>query len=158
MYDRKYIEYILTTECRIRMSFVNSVKATIRLDQQVTDFFTNNGTAKFIDKMCAILNITDTSRLKIVGVYTGSTIVNFYVEEQHVTTEENSTTSTPTAAQSAAAVAEINQKLQEAVATGLVQTVFTSVGLGNVLQVSSTIVLVNEAGVFQSDMSKIAEN
>ena len=96
------------------MSFVNSVKATIRLDQQVSDFFTNNGTAKFIDKMCAILNITDTSRLKIVGVYTGSTIVNFYVEEQHVTTEENSTTSTPTAAQSAAAVAEINQRLQEA--------------------------------------------
>ncbi len=61
------------------MSFVNSVKATIKIDQAVTDFFTKNGTAKFIDKMCAILNITDTSRLKIVGVYVGSTNVDFYV-------------------------------------------------------------------------------
>jgi len=69
------------------MSFVNSVKASIRLDQAVTDFFTNNGTGKFIDKMCVILGITDTSRLKIVGVYTGSTVVDFYVEEQQTTTE-----------------------------------------------------------------------
>lgn len=69
------------------MSFVNSVKATVRLDQAVTDFFTTNGTAKFIDKMCQILGITDTSRLKIVGVYTGSTVVDFYIEEQLTTTE-----------------------------------------------------------------------
>jgi hypothetical protein len=80
VYNKKYIEYILTTDCKIRMSFVNSVKASIRMDQAVTDFFTNNGTGKFIDKMCAILGITDTSRLKIVGVYTGSTIVDFYIE------------------------------------------------------------------------------
>ncbi len=38
------------------------------------------------------------------------------------------------------------------------QTVLSSAGLGNVLQVSSTIVLVNETGVFQTDMSKIAED
>ena len=50
-----------------------------------------------------------------------------------MTTEENSTTSAPTAAESAAAVAELNQKLQEAVATGQLQTVFTSAGLGSVL-------------------------
>ena len=61
------------------MSFVNSVKATIRLDQQVTEFFTSNGTVKFVDKMCKILGITDTSRLKIVGVYKGSTVVDFYI-------------------------------------------------------------------------------
>jgi len=63
------------------MSFVSSVKATIRLDKALGEFFNNNGTGKFIDKMCQILGITDTSRLKIVGVYTGSTIVDFYIEE-----------------------------------------------------------------------------
>jgi hypothetical protein len=62
------------------MSFVNSVKASVRMNQAVADFFTSNGTGKFIDKMSKILGITDISRIKIVGVYTGSTIVDFYVE------------------------------------------------------------------------------
>lgn len=62
------------------MSFVNSVKATIKLNQAVGDFFSSNGTGKFIDKMCSILGITDTSRLKIVGIYKGSIVIDFYIE------------------------------------------------------------------------------
>jgi hypothetical protein len=69
------------------MSFVNSVKASIRLDQQVTDFFTNNGAGKFVDKMCKVLGIIDTSRLKIVGVFTGSTVIDFFIDEEFKTTE-----------------------------------------------------------------------
>lgn len=91
VYSKKYLEFILTTDCKIRMSFVNSVKASVRLDQAVGDFFTTNGTGKFIDKMCLILGITDTSRLKIVGVYKGSTVIDFYVEEKQTTSESNAT-------------------------------------------------------------------
>lgn len=32
--------------------------------------------------MCALLGVTDTSRLKIVGIYNGSVIVEVYIDEE----------------------------------------------------------------------------
>jgi spore maturation protein SpmB len=37
-----------------------------------SDFFSNNGVTRFINRMAALLQISDTSRIKVVGVYTGS--------------------------------------------------------------------------------------
>ena len=39
----------------------------------INQFFDIGGKTKFIDRMCAVLQIADTSRLKIVGVFRGST-------------------------------------------------------------------------------------
>lgn len=36
-------------------------------------FFNSDGVTKFIDRVCAFLNIVDTSRVKVVGVSSGST-------------------------------------------------------------------------------------
>ncbi len=38
----------------------------------IDDFFRDDGVTKFINRMCALLKINDTSRVKIVGIYTGS--------------------------------------------------------------------------------------
>lgn len=38
----------------------------------IDDFYKNDGATKFIDRLCALLQITDTSRVKVVGVWTGS--------------------------------------------------------------------------------------
>ena len=38
----------------------------------IDDFFRDDGVTKFINRMCALLSINDTSRVKIVGIYTGS--------------------------------------------------------------------------------------
>lgn len=46
----------------------------------INDFFSNNGQTLFIDRMCALLQVNDTSRLKIVGVYNGSVTVVSYLE------------------------------------------------------------------------------
>lgn len=46
----------------------------------INDFFNIDGETKFVDRMCALLNVTDTSRLKIVGVFTGSVIIQAYLE------------------------------------------------------------------------------
>jgi hypothetical protein len=35
-------------------------------------FFASDGQNLFIDRMCAVLGITDTSRMKVVAVYAGS--------------------------------------------------------------------------------------
>ena len=47
----------------------------------VNDFFNINGPNKYIDRMCALLAITDTSRFKVVGIYSGSTIIQTFLDE-----------------------------------------------------------------------------
>ena len=49
----------------------------------------------------------------------------------------------------------MSQQLDQAVSSGHLQTVLTSAGLGNVLSVTSTVVLVNETGQFQIDQSQL---
>jgi hypothetical protein len=38
----------------------------------IDDFFRDDGQTRFINRMAALLKINDTSRIKIVGIYTGS--------------------------------------------------------------------------------------
>lgn len=58
--------------CRVRVSLVNSIQLTARFAMPITEFFANDGATTFINRMSALLGITDTSRIKIVGVYEGS--------------------------------------------------------------------------------------
>lgn len=56
--------------------------------------------------------------------------------------------------ESAASLQQLSQQLDSAVSSGHLQTVLTSAGLGSVLSVTSTVVLVNETGQFQTDQSQ----
>lgn len=58
--------------CGIYVQLVNSIKLTARFEMSIDDFYAKNGTTLFIDRMAALLGIKDTSRIKIVGVYSGS--------------------------------------------------------------------------------------
>ena len=49
-----------------------------------------DGKTKFIDRVCALLGIDDYSRVKIVGIYEGSVIIDSFVEES-VDVSENGT-------------------------------------------------------------------
>lgn len=68
--------------CRLRVGLVDSIQLTTRFSISLADFFSNNGPTNFINRMAALLNITDTSRIKIVGVYSGSVIVNTMIEDE----------------------------------------------------------------------------
>lgn len=68
-------------DCQVRVSLTNSIQLTARFSMDINDFFNIDGETKFIDRMCALLNVTDTSRLKIVGVFTGSVVIRAYLEE-----------------------------------------------------------------------------
>ena len=65
----------------MRVSLTNSIQLTARFNMDINDFYTIGGETLFIDRMCAILDIEDTSRLKIVGIYQGSVEVKAYIEE-----------------------------------------------------------------------------
>lgn len=46
----------------------------------INNFYAMNGQTLFIDRMCAVLGILDTSRLKIVGIYNGSVTIHAYID------------------------------------------------------------------------------
>ena len=72
-----YTTHFVVTEgdCLITLELVETVKLTTHFAMDPSQFFTNTVMSSFIDNLCALLGVTDTSRVKIVGVYTGSTIV-----------------------------------------------------------------------------------
>lgn len=53
---------------------------TARFAMNIDDFFRDDGVTKFINRMCALLSINDTSRVKIVGVYAGSVQIVSIIE------------------------------------------------------------------------------
>ena len=61
----------------------------MRFNVTVDEFYSNEGIASFIDKMATFLNI-DPSRIRVVNIKKGSTIVDFFVDPN----DDNSTNST----------------------------------------------------------------
>lgn len=94
-YKNGTIAFIVTGDpkCQVRVSLNSNVQITARLMVNINTFFNNNGVATFIDKMCAFLNIT-TDRLKVVGVYEGSAVVDATISAPVNTTADNSTNTT----------------------------------------------------------------
>ena len=73
-YQNYTIHFVVTGDpnCLVRVSLINSIQLTARFAMNIDNFFRDDGVTKFINRMCALLRINDTSRLKIVGIYTGS--------------------------------------------------------------------------------------
>ena len=66
--------------CQVRISLTNSIQLTARFSMDINNFFAIDGVTKFIDRMCAVLGIVDTSRLKVVGIYNGSVTLHAYID------------------------------------------------------------------------------
>jgi hypothetical protein len=76
------IHFVVTGEinCQVRVTLTGSIQLTAKFDMPIADFFKNDGLTRFIDRMSALLKITDKSRVKVVGVFEGSTEVVTIVE------------------------------------------------------------------------------
>lgn len=107
--------------CQVRVSLTNSIQLTARFSMDINDFFIDDGQTKFIDRMCAILGIVDTSRLKIVGIYNGSVIIKAYIDEPVTTTVDNATLNNNTYNEKE--ISELNIKLNQLLASGELSSV-----------------------------------
>ncbi len=65
--------------CLVRVRLTNAVQLTMLFAIPINSFFSSNGPTRLVDNMCAILGITDQSRVKIVGIYPGSTNVTLQI-------------------------------------------------------------------------------
>jgi hypothetical protein len=92
-YQNYTVHFVITADrnCQVRVSLTNSIQLTARFSMDINDFYANDGQTKFIDRVCAVLGIVDTSRLKIVGIYNGSVIIHAYIDEELNTTIANAT-------------------------------------------------------------------
>lgn len=73
-----YTSHFVVTEdlnCLVEIALTDTIQLTTHFAMNASDFFINTAQSTFISNLCALLGITDTSRVKIVGVITGSTIV-----------------------------------------------------------------------------------
>jgi hypothetical protein len=119
-YKNGTIAFIVTGDmkCQVRVTLTSNVQITSRLMVSMESFFSNGGVATFIDKMCAFLNIT-TDRMKVVGVTSGSTIVDFNLINSITTTPDNSTTTTVSPGEQAAGLQVLLDKIQGAAANSI---------------------------------------
>ena len=81
-YKNYTIHFVVTGDanCKVRVVLTNSIQLTAKFDIAISDFYNNKGVTLFIDKMCALLQIYDKSRVKVVGVYEGSVEVVAMIE------------------------------------------------------------------------------
>lgn len=99
-YQNYTIHFVITgaKDCQVRVSLTNSIQLNARIDMDINLFFASDGQTKFIDRMCAVLGITDTSRVKIVAIFSGSVDIVATIDESQTTTVDNATSANNTAA------------------------------------------------------------
>ena len=73
--------------CQVRVRLSSYVQLSTRIDIPIADFYSNDGETTFITNVCAFLGI-DTGRLKIVGIRTGSTIIDAQVQTEPENVDE----------------------------------------------------------------------
>jgi hypothetical protein len=97
------IHFVVTgaQNCLVRITMTNSVQLTLHFAMNINTFFSSNGPTRLVDRMCAILQISDQSQVKIVGIFNGSTIVIVAINAPTVDSstsqsQDNSASSLPT--------------------------------------------------------------
>ena len=66
--------------CRVSLEVVDSISLSIGFDMTEEEFYSNDGSTLFIDRVALLLNIS-TDRLRIAGIRKGSVYVDFYIDE-----------------------------------------------------------------------------
>lgn len=144
-YQNYTIHFVVTghPQCLVRVSLINSVQLTARFAISMDDFFRSDGAARFVNKMCALLKITDTSRVKIVGIYTGSVQLVAIIEPAMIDLA-NSTQADRIAEYDD--VTYMQRLMTELIGNGTFRTEMSSVGLGELTDASSIILGTNPNG------------
>jgi hypothetical protein len=107
-------------DCLVTVYLEETVQLTTHFAMDINDFFSNGGkSTKFIDRLCAVLEIKDTSRVKIVGVYSGSTVVVTSIFPS------NNSTETP--------LSQVQTKLASSIQSGAFSSAMAADGVGSVL-------------------------
>lgn len=78
------------SSCEVHVKILNAIKVEMALTIDPISFYKDVGETTFIDRIASTLLIHP-SRIKIVGIRKGSTIIDFYIEPKdgEETTDNN---------------------------------------------------------------------
>jgi hypothetical protein len=95
-YTNSTIHFVVTEDinCMIDLALTDTIQLTTHFAMSASDFFTNNVLSSFISNLCSLIGITDTSRVKVVGVISGSIIVQTVIVDGNSTNSTTNTTDT----------------------------------------------------------------
>jgi hypothetical protein len=75
------LQFTITAGCLLQVVPRDVIRASIRMQWTVDEFFAAGGTTNFVDRLAASLNI-HASTIKVVSVYQGSVIVEYRIEQE----------------------------------------------------------------------------
>ena len=74
-----FLEFYIMPECEIRIEPRDAIMVSVRLDWTLDEFYAADGVDNFVDRMAAVLDV-HASQIKVVAVYEGSVIIEYFVE------------------------------------------------------------------------------
>jgi hypothetical protein len=72
------LEFYIDGGCELQIQERDAIQTKVRMEWSLNDFYAKGGTTTFVDRLAASLGI-HASTIKIVGVYTGSLIVDYFI-------------------------------------------------------------------------------
>lgn len=133
-----YLTYTTTfvvtqdANCIVEVTLVDTIQLTTHFAMKINDFFSDSSKmTNFINNLCALLHVTDTSRVKVVGVFSGSTTITTTIEAPSATSTDNAT------------IADTAATVQAVVGSGSFSSTMAS-GVGTVITTTYAIHLVND--------------
>jgi hypothetical protein len=87
-----FLEFYITSNCLIEIEPKDSIMTKVRMDWSLSEFYSDGGTTRFVDRMAASLGIA-ANRIKTVAIYEGSVIVDFVIEADEGETAEEAASS-----------------------------------------------------------------
>ena len=76
-----FLEFYITPGCLIEIEPKDAIMTKVRMDWSLSEFYSNGGTTRFVDRLAASLGIA-ANRIKTVAIYEGSVIVDFVIEAE----------------------------------------------------------------------------
>lgn len=75
-----YLEFYLEPGCDLQVQPKDSIMARLRMDWTMTEFWSQGGTTRFVDRLASVLGIS-AHRIKVVSVYEGSVILDVQIDQ-----------------------------------------------------------------------------
>ena len=158
-YQNYTIHFVITADanCQVRITLTNSIQLNARLQMDINQFFNLDGITLFRDRMCAVLGINDTSRLKIVGVYKGSVDITAFIEESPTTTTANASSAKPSIG--ATEMNALNDKIKALSSSGALNSALTATdangkSLGSLTSLGTSLFYIEPQITPQDDTSQ----
>lgn len=73
------LEFVLRGGCELKVSVVDEIRAQVRLDWTLEEFYADGGVTTFVDRLAGVLGI-HASTIKVARVYEGSVMLEFTIE------------------------------------------------------------------------------